>query len=92
MILSSHTVPSTSLLLYIHTTYHRYDYLVYIDGTYYSTEDHSQARGFWTAHQDAFFDIRVFYPKASSYHSTFLSFTYHKHEQLKKHEYSERVH
>ena len=25
-----------------------------------------RARGFWTAHQDAFFDVRVFYPSASS--------------------------
>jgi len=31
-----------------------------------------KARGFWMAHQDAFFDIRVFYPNASSYRSLSL--------------------
>ena len=31
------------------------------------------ARGFWTAHQDAFFDVRIFYPIASLYHFANMS-------------------
>jgi len=50
-----------------------------------------KARGFWTAHQDAFFNVRIFYPNASSYRSASLSSLYRKHEQSKKREYSEHV-
>ena len=50
-----------------------------------------RARGFWTAHQDAFFDIRVFYPNASSYRSASLSSIYHRRESSKKREYCEHV-
>ena len=34
--------------------------------------------------QDAFFDVRVFYPNTSSSHSTDPSFVYRRHEQAKK--------
>ena len=43
-----------------------------------------RARGFWTDSQDAFFDIRVFYPGTSSYRSTSLSALYHRFEMEKK--------
>ena len=43
-----------------------------------------RARGFWNASQDAFFDVRVFYPNASSNRSTMTSSAYRKHEQSKK--------
>ena len=42
------------------------------------------ARGFWNASQDAFFDVRVFYPNASSNRSTVTSSAYRRHEQAKK--------
>ena len=48
------------------------------------------ARGFWNNHQDAFFDVRVFYPNAPtcSNHSTDA---YRRHEMAKKREYGQRV-
>jgi len=52
--------------------------------------DH-KARSFWTAHQNAYFDIRVFYPNASSYHSLSLSSTYCNYKQTKKGGYCEHV-
>jgi hypothetical protein len=50
-----------------------------------------RAKGFWCRQQNAFFDIRVFYPHAESYlhrslHSLFDSF-----EKEKKREYNDRV-
>ncbi len=48
------------------------------------------ARGFWNASQDAFFDVRVFYPNASSNRSTNPLSIYRKHEQAKKREYGQR--
>ena len=50
-----------------------------------------RARGFWNASQDAFFDVRVFYPNASSNRSTNPLSVYRKHEQAKKREYGQRV-
>ena len=50
-----------------------------------------RARGFWNASQDAFFDVRVFYPNASSNRSTNPMSVYRKHEQAKKREYGQRV-
>jgi hypothetical protein len=50
-----------------------------------------RARGFWNTSQDAFFDVRVFYPNASSNHSKDLSTAYKRHEQAKKREYGERI-
>ena len=49
------------------------------------------ARGFWNASQDAFFDVRVFYPNASSNRSAMTSSAYRKHEQAKKREYGQLV-
>ena len=50
-----------------------------------------RARDFWNTSQDAFFDVRVFYPNASSNHSKDLSTAYKRHEQAKKREYGERI-
>ena len=47
-----------------------------------------RARGFWNNHQDAFFDVRVFYPNAPSNRS---GDAYRRHEQAKKREYGQRV-
>ena len=46
-----------------------------------------KARGFWSRGQDAYFDVRVFYPNASSYCSLSLSSVYKHHEDVKKREY-----
>ena len=57
-----------------------------------NTNDNAQldirARGFWNNSQDAFFDVRVFYPNAPSNRSTDA---YRRHEQAKKREYGQRV-
>ena len=50
-----------------------------------------RARGFWSNAQDAFFDVRVFHPNASSNYSTNLMSVFRRHEQAKKREYGERV-
>ena len=50
-----------------------------------------RARGFWNTGQDAFFDVRVFYPNASSNHSMTTTAAYRKHELAKKREYAQRV-
>ena len=50
-----------------------------------------RARGFWNAAQDAFFDVRVFYPNASSNRSTATSSAYRRHEQAKKRQYGQRA-
>ena len=42
-------------------------------------------------HQDAFFDIRIFYPFASSYRQSKLSSVYRQHETKKRREYGQRV-
>ena len=49
------------------------------------------ARGFWSAGQDAFFDIRVFHHYASRNHSTTTAAAYRKHETAKKREYAQRI-
>ena len=59
-------------------------------------EDHARldvrARGFWdNSHHDAFFDVRVFYPLASSYSQKPLATVYREHERKKKLEYGRRV-
>ena len=51
----------------------------------------TRTRGFWNGRQDAFFDVRVFYPNASSYRSHSLASVYRRHEQAKKREYGERI-
>jgi len=57
-----------------------------------NTDDNARldirARGFWNNHQDAFFDVRVFYPNAPSNRS---SDAYRRHEMAKKREYGQRV-
>jgi hypothetical protein len=50
-----------------------------------------RARGFWTRQQNAFFDVRVFYPHAESYVSRSMSSLYNTMEALKKRQYNDRV-
>ena len=50
-----------------------------------------KARGFWCRVQDAYFDVRVFYPNASSYRSLSFSSAHKRHEDTKKREYGQRV-
>ena len=53
-----------------------------------------QARGFWgsgNGQQDAFFDVRVFYPFASSYRNSNLKSLYKQHETQKRLHYARRV-
>ena len=49
------------------------------------------ATGFWTAAQDAYFDVRVFHPNAPSNSSGSISTAYKKHEDIKKRAYGQRV-
>ena len=51
----------------------------------------TKTRGFWSRGQDAYFDVRVFYPNASSYRSLSLNSAYKRHEDAKKREYGHRV-
>eukprot|EP00731_Ephydatia_muelleri_P019440 Em0012g265a len=51
-----------------------------------------RARGFWSKGQDAYFEVRVFHPNASSYVSKPLSALFRTHEQAKKREYEQRIH
>ena len=50
-----------------------------------------RAKGFWDNQMDAFFDVRVFYPFASSYRNSRLASVYRQHEQKKRLEYGKRV-
>ena len=50
-----------------------------------------KARGFWTSHEDAFFDVRVFCPDASSYLDKALAEVFALHERLKRNEYAHRI-
>ena len=50
-----------------------------------------RARGFWNTDQDAYFDVRVFHPNASSNRSMTTAAAYRKHETAKKREYAQRV-
>ena len=50
-----------------------------------------RAAGFWTHGQEAFFNVRVFYPNASSYRNRALKSLYKHHETLKKREYGQRI-
>ena len=53
-----------------------------------------RARGFWgtgRGQQDAFFDVRVFYPFASSYRNSRLPTLYRQHESQKRLHYGHRV-
>ncbi len=57
-----------------------------------NTSNHARpdirARGFWNNHQDAFFDVRVFYSNAPSNR---FGDAYKRHEQAKKREYGQRI-
>ena len=50
-----------------------------------------KARGFWSRRQDAYFDVRVFYPNVYSYRSLSLTSVYKCHEDVKKREYGQQV-
>jgi hypothetical protein len=50
-----------------------------------------RARSFWTNQQNAYFDIRVFYPHASSYLSRSLPSLCVAFEKTKKNQYNDRV-
>jgi hypothetical protein len=50
-----------------------------------------RARGFWAKQQNAFFDVRVFYPHARSYSSRSLSSLFTLFEQEKKRAYADRI-
>ena len=50
-----------------------------------------KAHGFWNRYEDAFFDIRVFYPFAPSYQTSSLPALYRKQEKQKKREYGKRI-
>ena len=49
------------------------------------------ARGFWNKAQEAFFDIRVFYPNAPSYHSRGITSISRSQEMEKKRLYGQRI-
>ena len=49
------------------------------------------ARGFWTAGQMAFFDVRVFNPNARRYAKLEIAKTYEVNEKEKKKSYAERI-
>jgi hypothetical protein len=50
-----------------------------------------RARGFWIKGQQAFFDVRVFDPNASSYLNQSIPQCYAKHEKEKKRNYNQRI-
>lgn len=51
-----------------------------------------KATNFWgSAGQDAFFDVRVFHPLASSYQLSSLAALYRHHEAIKRRQYGRRV-
>ena len=50
-----------------------------------------KASNFWLRGKDAFFDVRVFYPSASSYRQKELSTIYKTHENEKKRSYGQRI-
>ncbi len=60
-----------------------------------NTEDGARAdirvNGFWKENQQAFFDIRVFYPHACSYAKMSLDQMYKSHRAQKKREYCSRI-
>ena len=60
-----------------------------------NTSDDAQldisARGFWTKHQMAFFDVRIFDPSTQRYSSQSLQRCYISNEKEKKRQYNMRV-
>ena len=59
------------------------------------TEDNCQldikCSGFWSASQDAFFDVRVFNPMASSNQTSDINTIYNSNEKEKKRGYDQRI-
>ena len=49
------------------------------------------SRGFWTRGQEAFFDVRVITPDASSYSAKSLEELFRQHENQKRLQYAERI-
>ena len=47
-----------------------------------------KARGFWTSHEDTFFDVRFLCPDASSYLDKTPAEMFSLHERLKRNEYA----
>ena len=60
-----------------------------------NTQDDSRVdircRGFWNSQQDAFFDVRVFNPMASSNRTTSLISTFTRHEREKRRMYDQCI-
>ena len=50
-----------------------------------------RAAGFWTRAEDAYFDVRIFHPFASSYSSRDLADLFRQHENQKRGQYQERI-
>lgn len=50
-----------------------------------------RVNGFWTHNEQAFFDIRVFYPHAKSYENKNIEEVYKIHRNEKKSHYSQRI-
>ena len=50
-----------------------------------------KCRGFWSSSQDAFFDVRVFNPLASSYQSSTIQAIYKSQGQEKNRAYHQRI-
>lgn len=50
-----------------------------------------KASGFWSESTDAFFDVRVVHPFASSYTGLSMNSIYRQHEQRKRVEYGQRI-
>ena len=50
-----------------------------------------RATGFWTRGEDAYFDVKVFHPYASSYQSRTPASLFQTHETRKRLEYEERI-
>ena len=71
-----------------HTTQAHSESLAYCSAI---TSNDICATGFWTAAQDAYFDVRVFHPNALSNSSGSISTAYKKHEDIKKRAYGQGV-
>ena len=50
-----------------------------------------RAKGFWNRQQNAFFDVRVFHPNASSYRNTEIPALYRQQQNAKKRECGDRI-
>ena len=50
-----------------------------------------KCKGFWNSRQDAFFDVRVLNPLASSNQNSTIDMTFRRHEREKKRIYEQRI-